>query len=197
MNERGEVTNLEQMLDQLKQAADAGDPVSVGAVLKVVGRRSFGPVLLVGGLITLAPVVGDIPGVPTIIAILLLLIGVQLLFCRDHIWLPDWLLKRSVAREKFRKVIRWLRRPSRFADRFLRPRLAQLTKGAGAYLIAVVCVMIAAAMPLMEVVPFSANGAGAALTAFGLSLVAHDGLLAVVALLFSAATLGLVAYSFF
>ena len=33
----------------------------------------------------------------------------------------------------------------------------------------------------MEVVPFSANGGGAALTAFGLAIVARDGLLAIVA----------------
>jgi hypothetical protein len=37
-------------------------------------------------------------------------------------------------------------------------------------------------MPVMEVIPFSASGAGAALTAFGLALIAHDGLTALFAL---------------
>jgi hypothetical protein len=50
-----------------------------------------------------------------------------------------------------------------------------LTRDAGTYVIAIACLAIAAAMPPMEVVPFSANGAGAALTAFGLALIAHDG----------------------
>jgi hypothetical protein len=40
---------------------------------------------------------------------------------------------------------------------------------------------VAALMPVMEVIPFSVNLAGAALTAFGLSLIAHDGLLALCA----------------
>jgi hypothetical protein len=50
-------------------------------------------------------------------------------------------------------------------------------------------------MPAMELVPFSANGAGAALTAFGLSLIAHDGLLALLAFVFTAMTFGLVLYN--
>ncbi|HAX11053.1 MAG TPA: exopolysaccharide biosynthesis protein, partial [Marinobacter hydrocarbonoclasticus] len=43
------------------------------------------------------------------------------------------------------------------------------------------CMAVAAAMPLMELIPFSANGGGLALMAFGLSIVARDGLLALVA----------------
>ena len=50
-------------------------------------------------------------------------------------------------------------------------------------------------MPVMEVIPFSANAAGAALTAFGLSLIARDGLLALIAFTFTAITIGLVAYN--
>lgn len=47
----------------------------------------------------------------------------------------------------------------------------------------------------MEFVPFSATGAGAALTAFGLALIAHDGLLALIAFLFTALTFGVVIYA--
>jgi hypothetical protein len=36
-------------------------------------------------------------------------------------------------------------------------------------------------MPPLEIVPFAASTAGAAISAFALSLLAHDGLLAVVA----------------
>lgn len=47
----------------------------------------------------------------------------------------------------------------------------------------------------LEVIPFSANVAGAALTAFGLSLIAHDGILALFAFAFTIATFGLVVYN--
>jgi hypothetical protein len=44
-------------------------------------------------------------------------------------------------------------------------------------------------------VPFSATGAGAALCAFGLALIAHDGLIAAAALAFSAVTLTAALYN--
>lgn len=190
MERRRKVTNLEQLLDRITEAARGHDRVSLGGILKVIGRRSFGPLLLFAGLIALSPVIGDTPGVPTAVGIFVLLITAQLLFGRDYVWLPRWLLERSVAQDKLCKALGWLRKPARYVDRLLRPRLTALTHTAGMYVIASVCIVIAAAMPVMEVVPFVANGAGAALTAFGLALVAHDGLLAIFAFAFTALTLG-------
>lgn len=192
MNNDAEPRNLEELLDRIGDAARDRDEVSLDMILDEIGRRSFGPLLLVAGLITLAPVVGDISGVPTIMALLVLLVALQVLFRQEHVWLPGWLLGRSVERGKLQTSLKWLRRPARFIDRFLRPRLTVLTRDGGGYLIAVVCALVAIAMPVMEVVPFSANGAGAVLTAFGLSLIARDGLMALFALGFMAATIGLV-----
>lgn len=182
-----EVTNLEQLLDRVCQAGADRDRVSVDHVLDAVGRRSFGPILLVAGLITLAPVIGDIPGVPVMIGLLVLLIAIQLLFHREHLWLPRWLLRKSASRNKLEKAVQKSRRAAQAIDKLVRPRLQVFTKGRSANLILTVCVLISAATPLMEFVPFSANLAGAALAAFGLSLVAHDGLLALLAFAFTAA----------
>jgi hypothetical protein len=117
------------------------------------------------------------------------------LFRRHHIWLPHWLLKRSVSPSKLRKTLGWLRAPARFVDRLLRPRLTMFTHHTGSYVIAVVCIIVAAATPMMEMVPLSANVAGAAITAFGLALIAHDGLLALLAFAFTATTIGLIVYN--
>jgi hypothetical protein len=149
---------------------------------------------VVAGLIVLAPLIGDIPGVPTIMALVVLLVAVQVLLGRQHLWLPQWLLDRSIASEKLARAIDWLRRPAGFVDRLLRPRLQRLTRRAGIYATAVLCIIIAAAMPPMELVPFSANAAGIALTALGLALIADDGLLAIGAFVVSAGTIGLVLY---
>ena len=188
MDDGQEPTNLEQLLEQLGDAESDSGRVSLGAILDVIGCRSFGPLLVVAGLLTLAPVIGDIPGVPTIIGTVVFLIAVQLLFHREHIWLPDFLLNRSVKRAHLHKARDWLKRPARFIDRFLRPRLTGLTTGVLMYLIALVCLGIAATMPVMEVVPFSANAAGAALAAYGLALIARDGVLALIAFAFTAIT---------
>ena len=189
------LTNLEQLLDRINEAADDEGQVSLGAILDVVGRRSFGPVLLVAGLITLAPIIGDIPGVPSIMGILVLLVAGQVLFRHEHFWLPGWVLRRSVSREKLSKALGWLKRPARFVDRLLRPRLTVLTRPLGAYVIAFVCLQIALIMPFMEVVPFSANAAGLVLAIFGLALIACDGVLALIAYSTLVLSLGIAAYS--
>jgi hypothetical protein len=195
MSERQEPADLEQMLERINKAKKhKGDQVSVGDVVSEVGRRSFGPLLVVAGIITAMPIVGDIPGVPTIMALFVLVVAGQLLFRREFFWLPNSLLKRSVAQGKLDKALKWMRPPARFIDRFLRPRLTAFTHGVGTYAVAAVCIVIALSMPPMEVVPFTANGAGLALTLFGLALMANDGLLALLAFFSTAVTLGFVFY---
>lgn len=190
----GDITSLEQMLNRIAKPADDEERVSLGAIVETVGGRSFGPLLVTAGIIMTSPLSG-VPGMPTIMGILLLLIAVQLLMRRKHFWLPRALLQRSVAAEKLKKGITWLLPPARFIDRLLRPRLLAFTHGWSMYAIAIVCVVVAATMPLMELVPFSVHAAGVAVTAFGLSLIARDGLLALVAFAVTAVSLGSIAYN--
>jgi hypothetical protein len=219
MTSSDEASTLGEILDQLSAAAgeegdrpggedghgegsdgaapESGDPdrVTLEQMLDAVGRRSFGPLLLLAGLVVLAPLVGDIPTVPTMMAAVVMLVAVQLLLQREHFWLPDWLLRRSVEREKVRKAVAWLRRPAAWVDRVLRPRLTFLTGDRGSVVVALTCMLIALAMPPMELIPFSANGAGLALAGFGLALVTRDGLLALLAFVFTFGTLGWVGWT--
>ena len=187
-NDAHAVTTLQQLLDRLEKAG-TGERVDVESMLEAAGRSSFGALLLLGGLVTLSPL-DIIPGIPTLIALAVLLVCVQLLAGRRHFWLPAWLLRQSIARQRFRKALAWLRKPARFGDRLVRPRLTALAGHAAVKAIAVGCIVVALAMPIMEVVPFSANLAGIALTAFGLAVIVHDGLLALIA--FAATAAGVV-----
>ena len=190
---RQELAGLSQLLDRIGQAPRTDvERIRLGEMLQAVGQGSFGPLLLVPGVITLLPLVGDIPGVPTLMALLVLLVAGQLLVGRRTFWLPQWLLKRSVPHGKLDRALTWMHKPARVIDRGLKPRLTWLTQRAGTYLIALFCFLIALAMPLMEVVPFSANGAGLALMMFGLSLMANDGLWALLALILTGGTVGAV-----
>jgi hypothetical protein len=186
--------DLEQLIDHLDASTRDTERVSLGMIVESVGDRSFGPLLLLAGLITLAPLIGDIPGVPTVMGILVLLVSGQLVVGRRHFWLPRWLLGRSVDSGKFTRGMRWLRRPAHAIDKLLKPRLGVLVRGPGLYTVAATCSLIALGMPLMEVVPFSANGAGAALTLFGLALIARDGLLALIGFTLILGTAGFITY---
>lgn len=182
MNETRQPESLDDLLDRIAAAAEGEERVSLEQVLEKMGRRSFGPVLLAAGLVTLAPIVGDIPGVPTSMGVLVVLTAGQMLVGRKRLWLPRWLLERAVDRSKLETALRWLRRPARIVDRVIFRRLEAVLAIGGNRVIAAACLLVGAVMPALEFVPFSATAAGLVLTLLGLALVARDGLLASVSL---------------
>ncbi|AHI28098.1 exopolysaccharide biosynthesis protein [Marinobacter similis] len=181
--------NLTDVLQRLRENTRGQDEISVGDLLSAVGQRSFGPVVLIAGLITIAPLIGDIPGVPTLLGLVVLLTLGQLLFQRQSVWIPNKLSNRRVARETLIKGLDWMQKPACFVDRWTRPRLTWLVRGPGQYLMAVICMLVAAAMPAMEVVPFSANGGALALMVFGMAMVVEDGVLALLGMAITGGTL--------
>lgn len=185
---------LTALAERVEGLAEEVDPVTLEAILDVLGRRSFGVALLVPGLVTLAPLVGDVPGVPTLMAAVVLLSAGQLLVGREQPWLPAWLLERRVEAGTVRKAVERIRPGVRVMDRVLRPRLTVLTERPAQHGIAAVCVVVALVMPVMELIPFSANVAGVLLTGFGLSLVTSDGLLVLVTLAVAGAIAAVVAF---
>lgn len=188
-----EPKNLQQLLEKLESVACDEENVSLASMMEAVGARSFGPLLLLAGVILASPLSG-IPGMPTAMSLFVLLIAVQLLLHTGHFWLPKWLLRRSVDSRKLMKATTVLRRPARFIDRWTGPRLTFFSGAFGVHLIALFCLLVALGTPAMEIVPFSATLAGAALSIFGLSVIARDGLLSLIALALSATVIGLVVY---
>jgi hypothetical protein len=186
--------DLKGLLDVIENVASRNREVSFRKLYDAVGHRSFGPLLLIAGIVVVMPIVGDIPGVPTVMGAIVVLIAVQLLAHRQQFWLPRRMLDASLNASKVCKGVGWLRKPARFVDKLLRPRLTRFVSGPATYAIASIALVIGLAQPFMELVPFSANGAGAVLTAFGLALVARDGLLSLIAMALAAITGGIVAY---
>lgn len=189
-----EISGLEQLLDRLHEIDGDHDPVDLGALLNQIGRRSFGAILLLAGIIVLIPLVGDIPGVPTLAALLVAITAVQLLAGRRQFWLPRFLLERSITRERLDKSLEVARKPARFVDRFTRRRLLVFLGPIGVPVIGAAALGVALAMPVLEFIPFSANLAGIALCAFGIAMVARDGLFAVISLVATASVFVLVGY---
>ena len=195
MKETQDATNLTELIHTMERMERENAQVSVDDVVHAVGRRSFGPLLLLAGLITLAPIIGDIPGMPTLMAVLVLLTSSQLLVGRETFWLPKWLLNRSLSRQKFDKALHYMKKPAKWVDGLLGVRLAWMTGYIGIRVTAFACLLVALAIPPMEFIPFSANGAGLALTLFGLGLVARDGLMLALGFLLTGVTFTVVVMS--
>jgi len=178
---RLEATTLTEMLDRLEFAERDNDQVKVDAMLDIIGRRSFGPLLLLPGLLVLSPLSG-VPGVPSLAGLMVLLLSVQLLIGRQHFWMPQWLLNRCVPHHRLQQAMRFMRPVARWIDRLLRQRLTFLVESYAVYFVAAMCSLVALTMPPLELLPFAATSAGVAITAFGLALIGRDGLMALVAL---------------
>jgi hypothetical protein len=191
MEKKSQPKTLNELLDRIDEAEEekAGE-VPLDSVMDAVGRRSFGPQLLLAGVVIAAPGVGDIPGVPTIIGLFILLVSGQLLFGRERFWMPQWLLRRAVSKEKLKKMTgsKWVRRPAKWVDAVVKERLTMFI---GSWPIALASSVIALASPLTEFVPMGSVGLGIAILAFGVALIARDGVMALTGYVLAALTLGL------
>lgn len=181
MGEQEEIKTLEGLLDRIAQENRGRERVTIESAVKAAGSRSFGPLLLVPGLIAFSPLSG-IPGVPTMVGVMVFLISGQLLIGRAAFWFPQFVLRRSVSKRRFKQAMKMLRKVARFMDRLLKPRLCFLVEGVATYFIAAVSLAMALVAPLLELLPFVISGVGAVLTCFGFGLLARDGVLVLVAL---------------
>lgn len=178
-----EPRNFGQLLSRIGTVAASRDRVHFATLIEAMGSRAYGPVLLLIGTILFSPLSG-IPGMPTLMGIALLLISLQMLFGRGSLWLPRWLLCRSVSSARLVRGLSFLERPVARIDRFLRRRHVWLISGGGTAVVAILCLGLACLMPLMELVPFSATAAGLALLLFGLGMVAADGLFVLIGMIY-------------
>jgi hypothetical protein len=195
MPPRKRPANLEQFLEQLETTCGRAEEVSVRDLRDAVGRRSFAPLLLMVSLLGFTPL-GGIPGVPTTLAVFVILIAGQVALGRDHLWAPRALLDRRIEGRKLETSARALKPFGRAIDRVIRPRLSFLTEPPWSAAIAVTCVLLALTVPPFELVPFVDLPLWAAMVAFSLALFAHDGALAIAAFVLTAAGLVLIAYTF-
>lgn len=187
-----EPRNLVELMQAIESIDTPSGRIRFDEVLDAIGRRAFGPLLLLAGFITMLPIVGDIPGVPTLMALFTLLVCGQLLLGRRTFWLPVWLRNRSLPSDKLHRAFKWMYRPAKWIDRLLHQRITVLTGRVGIRFTAAACLLIALSMPPMEFIPFTANLAGAALTLFGLSIMARDGVLTIIGFVITGLSLGVV-----
>ena len=176
------------ILNMLRATADRHDKVTVGNVLDAIGDRSYGPALLIPALLESTPL-GGIPGVPTFLALFIAIVASQLLFDRDHLWLPAFIQKRSVSARKLHKAADKLNPLALRVDRWFHGRMPRFIKQPWRRVAAVFVIVLCLTVPPLEFVPFASSAPMLAIAAFGLALLARDGLLMIAALGVSIAAL--------
>lgn len=159
-------------MDRLLAETD-GD-VHLHDILAAFNRRVVGPVFLVLALVLLTPL-GGIPGVPTVVGLLLILVAVQQLFGRTYPWIPRQLRECGVGHERLQSAFERARPWARRIDRILKPRVTALVTGPMSYVNIVLVILLGALMPPLEVVPFAVAVPALATLLLGLGITARDG----------------------
>lgn len=128
MAESRSFDTLGDLLDAVEEAASEGDGLSIAAVKETVGPRSFGPLLLLPGLMLASPISG-IPGTPTATALIVSLIAVQALLGRCEVWVPRRVAQATLSTERLGRILRFARPVARVVDRVVRRRWTFAAEG--------------------------------------------------------------------
>lgn len=169
-----QLRSLTDILDALDDAAK-GETVAVDDILKEIGVRSFAPMILVPALILVSPLSG-IFGLPTIGATFMLLVTLQKLLGRDHVWLPELLKRRQVGSPRLRRAVEWLRRPCEWIDQRTHRRLTFFVSRPANAVTLLTIVSICTIIPFLEVLPMVTSIFALAISLFCIGLLARDGL---------------------
>lgn len=175
---RSEPHNLNGVLDEIAEKADHDDTpesLTVGEILDSVGRRSYGPLLLVIGLFAISPATA-VPGMTWLTAALTLVVAGQMALGLRRLWLPKSALNATVKRETVHSGVQKMRGLAKFIDRLLKPRLKFLSGPPFVNLVALMCVLAALVTFPLGLIPLAPLLPGVAIVAFGLGMTARDGL---------------------
>ncbi len=189
---KGETTepeSLEEVMEQVEELGESKDKVSLGDALDMFGDRSFAPMFILLPLIELSPL-GGIPGVPTLLAIIVALLALQMLFGKEQVWLPDFVENRQFSGEKLAKATHKLDRMAAWVDKHIGDRMDWLLESVGPRLAAVVILLLCLSVPPLEFLPFASAIPMLAIALVGLALLVRDGLLLSVALVLGGGAVG-------
>ncbi len=177
--------------EQMMEAAERDD-VSVKDILDGFGRRSYGPVLFVVGLLSLSPI-GSIPGASIIFGVLIILFMAQYLVHDRAPWFPSWITDRHVDAEDFRKGVSRIAPYLYWLGRLTKTRLTNLAEAPWIYVVALTVIAHGLTMFPLALVPWGVAPPSLAIAVFGLGIATRDGVMLLFGFAFSALAIAVVA----
>jgi hypothetical protein len=160
------------------------EDVTVGWLLRRLGQRSFGMVMLLLGLVAI------IPGVSVLAALLLTVLGFQMMMARDAPILPRFIADRSLPARKIARLVNRSLPVMRALERLVRPRWHtpfMATKRVVGLIVLLLAATLFIPIPLSNIIP----GALVMLAAF--AYLEEDGILLCIALSVSIGSLAITA----
>jgi hypothetical protein len=174
---------LSEVLEEL--AGSEAMRITIRQLRDALGGRSYGAILFLLALLNLLPLP---PGGGIVLALMVILVSAQLVWGRATPAFPRLLTGRFFAPSDFRRVLARLLPFIRAAERVMKPRLLGLQGPLAARLTGFVC--LALGLVLLIPTPFGGNWPPAlAIAILALALVARDGLVTLLGLVLSAASM--------
>jgi len=172
---------LPEIVDRVLAVAEA-EIVDLRAVLRSFGRASFTPILLLPALAVATPLSG-IPGFSSLMGVLIALVSAQMLLQRRSLWLPEWLLNRTVKGAALAKAFTRIRPIAVWVDRHTAQRFRLLLRRPLIWVPQALCLFSGLIMPPLEFVPFSSSTLGVGVCLLALGMLTRDGVVTMIGLL--------------
>jgi len=171
---------LEEIVDDAIARSEDGK-VTLGALLRAWGDRSYGPLFIILGFIAGTPL-AVVPGAAAVVGVIIAVLGLQMVIGLKHPWLPQAALRQSVTEENLRKMREKTEPTLRFLDRLITERWVWATGDAMRRCAAIFVMILGVVMVPFDVAPFIVAAPSWTVVLFGVAITARDGLVMVVAL---------------
>jgi len=158
-------------------AGTARETISIEDLLRAVGERSFGALLVLFALPN--ALAGVLPGLSVVLGVPLMLLSLQLLVASQRPWLPRRLLRFELRRSDFARLVARTVPHLRRLERGLRPRLLILTGPWAERLAGAACLILS--LMVFLPIPFANLLPAVGIALFGLAMLERDGLVALAA----------------
>lgn len=149
--------------------------LSVADIIELLSSRDRIAIVLLPAFLAVSPATIAF-GVASICGLMIAAISLQILASERSVWLPRRVRSFQIRQETILATIGFLDRPLFWLEQNTRQRLLFFVTGPCRALVLFMCAGLGLAMPLLELVPFSATTGGLAITTMVLGLLMKDGL---------------------
>ncbi|MCB0337326.1 MAG: exopolysaccharide biosynthesis protein [Bdellovibrionales bacterium] len=185
------IVYLTDIVDDVENAIESnGETVAVQDILDAFHTRTYGPLLLLCSALAISPL-GAIPTVPTMLGVLILLLGSQLVAGKKSPWLPKLIRTRTFSKDKVERALHAIKPWFARFQKLVKPRLTFLVKPPNTSIIGAICVILALFIPPLEIVPLAVIIPATGVALLSLALTSHDGICALCGYGFAAATMAI------